>query len=202
MLTGYARYSISCSPIPPTVVQRWSAFPRSNGSAEAFLEQHRVREREDLDLSDVVAEERPLRPLDRARDVGRERTLDQLDAGVEVADEVADVVEHDRPVTLLVLKLVLTPLLIVGASLAGRRWGPAVSGWIVGMPLTSAPVSLFVALQHGKTFASHAAVGSIAGVIAECAMFIAWGLVAERGWAVGLLAGSAVFWAIALPARR
>ena len=45
----------------------------------------------------------------------------------------------------LVLKLVLTPTLIGTASLAGRRWGPAVSGWLVGFPFTSAPVALFLA---------------------------------------------------------
>jgi hypothetical protein len=96
-------------------------------------------------------------------------------------------------VTLLLLKLTLTPLLIVGATLAGRRWGHAVSGWIVGLPLTSAPVSLFVALQHDKAFAVHAAAGSIAGVVCECSMFVAWGVVAERGWPVGVLVGSLAF---------
>ncbi|HLI06681.1 MAG TPA: hypothetical protein VKV40_08945 [Ktedonobacteraceae bacterium] len=35
---------------------------------------------------------------------------------------------------LFVFKLLLTPLLIGLVSLAGRRWGPAVSGWIVGLP--------------------------------------------------------------------
>ena len=104
--------------------------------------------------------------------------------------------------TLLLLKLLLTPLLIVAASVAGRRWGNTVSGWIVGMPLTSAPVSLFVALQHDKTFAAHAAIGSIAGVVAECAMFLTWGLVGEWGWAAGLAAGSAAFWAVGLPSLR
>lgn len=99
------------------------------------------------------------------------------------------------------LKLVLTPLLIVGASLAGRRWGHNVAGWIVGMPLTSGPVSLFVALQHGRTFATHAAVGSLVAVVAEAAMFVVWGVFAER-WPIGLLAGSAAFWAIALAAAR
>jgi hypothetical protein len=112
------------------------------------------------------------------------------------------VVEHDRPVTLLLLKLTLTPLLIVAASLAGRRWGNTVSGWIVGMPLTSAPVSLFVALQHDKTFAVHAAIGSIAGVVAECALFLTWGLVGDRSWAAGVGLGTVVFWAIGLPSLR
>ena len=47
-----------------------------------------------------------------------------------------------------ILKLILAPVIIGGASLAGRRWGPAVSGWLVGLPLTSGPVIFFLALSQ------------------------------------------------------
>src|SRR5918992_1631966 len=70
------------------------------------------------------------------------------------------------PPDTLVLKLVLTPLLIAAASLAGRRWGPAVSGWFVGLPLTSGPIAFFLALEHGVAFAAAAAVGALAGALA------------------------------------
>jgi hypothetical protein len=40
----------------------------------------------------------------------------------------------------LLLKLIVAPLLIGAASLAGRRWGETVSGWFIGLPLTSGPV--------------------------------------------------------------
>ena len=59
----------------------------------------------------------------------------------------------------LALELILTPALIGLASLTGRKWGPAVSGWLVGLPLTSAPITLFLALEQGTTFASRAAHG-------------------------------------------
>lgn len=64
-----------------------------------------------------------------------------------------------------ILKLVLTPILITGATLAGRRWGPSVSGWLVGLPLTSGPVSFFLALQQGNLFATHAALGTLTGLV-------------------------------------
>jgi hypothetical protein len=32
------------------------------------------------------------------------------------------------------VKLVVTPLLIGGASLAGRRWGDQLGGWLVALP--------------------------------------------------------------------
>src|SRR6184192_563504 len=66
----------------------------------------------------------------------------------------------------LALKLVLTPALIAIATLAGRRFGPSIGGWLVGLPFTSGPVSLFLALEQGTSFAAAAALGAI-GLIAE-----------------------------------
>lgn len=70
---------------------------------------------------------------------------------------------------MLLLKLVLTPLLTGLVSFAGRRWGPVVSGWLVGLPLTSGPIALFLALELGNTFAAKAAQGSLAGLISLAA---------------------------------
>ncbi|HVN16678.1 MAG TPA: hypothetical protein VMT73_13115 [Anaerolineales bacterium] len=64
---------------------------------------------------------------------------------------------------IFVLKLIMAPLIIGSASLAGRRWGEAVSGWIVGMPLTSGPVVFFVAITEGATFAKDASLGVLSG---------------------------------------
>src|SRR5579859_3857923 len=49
--------------------------------------------------------------------------------------------------SVLVFKLLLTPFFIGLISLANRRWGTKVGGWLVGLPLTSAPVTLFIALE-------------------------------------------------------
>ena len=76
----------------------------------------------------------------------------------------------------LALKLVLTPLLIAAATLAGRRWGPGVSGWFIGLPLTSAPVSLILALQNGTAFAAASAVGVMGGVASVCAFCLIYAI--------------------------
>src|SRR5437867_4139999 len=102
----------------------------------------------------------------------------------------------------LVLKLVLTPLLIAAASLAGRRWGPAVGGWFVGLPLTSGPIALFLALDHGTGFAAAAAVGSLAGALAEAVFCVAYGAMARRGWPVALGAATLGFVLFAALLRR
>ena len=85
----------------------------------------------------------------------------------------------------LILKLALTPTLIGAASLAGRRWGPAVSGWLVGLPLTSGPVAFFLALNHGTTFAAAAAIGTLTGTLSQVPFCLTYGWLTRR--AGGLL---------------
>lgn len=75
---------------------------------------------------------------------------------------------------LLGLKLVLTPLLIGLVSLTGRKWGPGVSGWLTGLPLTSGPIALYLALERGPGFAAKAANGTLAGLISAAAFCLVY----------------------------
>jgi hypothetical protein len=94
----------------------------------------------------------------------------------------------------LILKLVLTPALVGAASLAGRRWGSAVSGWFVGLPLTSGPITFFLALNHGAAFAAAAAVGTLAGAISQAAFCLAYGWIAFRySWPLTVAASCLAF---------
>ena len=85
------------------------------------------------------------------------------------------------------------------ASLIGRRFGPTVSGWLVGIPFTSGPIALFLFLDHGATFATSAALGSSLGVVPTLAWAIAYSAVAARGAGLiaAMAAGLAVFTLIA-----
>lgn len=101
---------------------------------------------------------------------------------------------YPESVALLLLKLTLTPLLICGASLAARRWGPSVGGWIVALPLTSGPVALYVALDRGTAFAAGTAEGSIGGLLGDATFALAYGWLAGRvGWPLATLGGLAAF---------
>ena len=92
-------------------------------------------------------------------------------------------------------------MLIATASLAGRRWGHAISGWVVGIPFTSGPITLFLFLEHGATFAANAALGSMIGVLATAAFAVEFAAVARRGgrvvlsFAAGLIAFAVIGWA-------
>lgn len=96
------------------------------------------------------------------------------------------------------IKLILTPLAITAIAMAGRRWGPAVGGWVAGLPLTSGPVSLFLALEQGRTFAATAAVNSLAGGAAVGGFCMAYAAAASHGgWIAGTVCGLSVFFCAA-----
>lgn len=62
---------------------------------------------------------------------------------------------------LLLIKLFLTPLLMLAVSLAARRWGPGIGGLLAGLPLTSGPISIYLCAEQGPHFAASAAANSI-----------------------------------------
>lgn len=94
----------------------------------------------------------------------------------------------------LALKLVLTPVLVGAASLAGRRWGSAVGGWLIGIPFTSGPIAFFLALNPGPRFAAAAAVGTMAGAASQSAFCLGYAWAAQRlGWAASVLAATLGF---------
>lgn len=98
----------------------------------------------------------------------------------------------------LPLKLTVTPFLILAASLASRRWGEIVGGWFVGLPLTSAPVCFFLALDQGVSFAAAASLGCLAGAASEAGFGLAYSIVARHfGWKLAILAASFSFVACA-----
>jgi hypothetical protein len=92
--------------------------------------------------------------------------------------------------SILIFKLLATPILIALVTLAARRWGPAVGGWFVGLPLTSGPVSVFLAIEQGRAFAATSARASILGLVAVAVFSTTYALVARRqGPAICLVAG-------------
>ena len=101
---------------------------------------------------------------------------------------------------LLLLKLTLTPLLVGGASLAARRWGPAVGGWLVSLPLTSGPILFFLALENGPAFAADVAVGTLLGLGAIVAYCLGYAAASARGPWVAIAAASVAYAAAGLAA--
>lgn len=82
--------------------------------------------------------------------------------------------------TTFVLKLVLVPTFIGVVSLAGRRWGTTITGWLVGLPLTSGPIAFFLALEQGNAFASKASEAIMLGIVSVYVFCVIYGRTAIR----------------------
>ncbi|MCA0178028.1 MAG: hypothetical protein LCH77_00190 [Actinobacteria bacterium] len=65
--------------------------------------------------------------------------------------------------SLLFVKLILAPLIVLIATLLGRRLGPRAAGLFVGLPGTALPFLLTMYLTHGPHAATTTAAGGIAG---------------------------------------
>jgi hypothetical protein len=102
---------------------------------------------------------------------------------------------------MLLLKLTLAPLLVAAATLMARKWGAKVGGLLMGLPLTTGPIFLFLAIDQGPGFAAKASVGILFGLIGLAAFALAYAISSSRfGWASCLAFAVAAFLAFAVAA--
>ena len=103
------------------------------------------------------------------------------------------------PFELLLIKLTVTPLMMLAVSLAAGRWGGFVGGIISGLPLTSAPIMFFLAIEQGAAFAERAASSALSGLTAVLLTYFFYLLVTKRiSVLVGCLSALAFFAACSL----
>jgi len=110
-----------------------------------------------------------------------------------------------RPLSVfaLLLKMTLAPALVASASLAGRRFGPRVGGWLIGFPVVAGPVLWFYAREQGAAFAAGAAAGVVLGTLSLCCFLATYAWSATRfGWAASALLGWLAFAAGTLLLQR
>ncbi|CCE04902.1 conserved membrane hypothetical protein [Bradyrhizobium sp. STM 3843] len=75
---------------------------------------------------------------------------------------------------MLAIKLAVTPLMMLAISLAARQWGTFIGGLLSGLPLTSGPISVYLAVEQGTAFAQRAAIASLAGLAAVLTGYVAY----------------------------
>jgi hypothetical protein len=103
----------------------------------------------------------------------------------------------------LALKLLLVPAFLLLISLAGRRWGPAVAGWLAGLPVLTGPILFLLALEHGPGFTAAAATVSLSAVFGAVAFIVTYARVcARRSPVLSLLSGLASWCCAALLLTR
>ena len=104
----------------------------------------------------------------------------------------------------LALKVALAPLLVVAATLAGRRWGATVAGVVTALPVVAGPILAIVAIEHGRAFGAGAARGALLGIVALSVFCVVFAHAGLRGWSwpAALATGWGAFAATALILSR
>jgi hypothetical protein len=97
----------------------------------------------------------------------------------------------------LALKLLLVPAFLALLTLAARWLGPAVAGWLAGLPLVAGPILVVLALENGGAFAAEAATATVTAVLASVCFCAAYAHAAQRhAWPLALALGLAA-WTVA-----
>ena len=94
----------------------------------------------------------------------------------------------------LALKLTLVPLFLLIVSMSGKLWGPAVAGWLAGLPVVAGPILFLLVLAHGPAFGAHAALLSLSAILASEAFNFAYAWTCRaHAWPIALAAGLAAW---------
>ena len=98
---------------------------------------------------------------------------------------------------MLALKLLLVPALLGAISMAGRRWGAGVAGWLAGFPSLTGAVLFFLAIEQRPEFTVQAAVVSLSTVFPAVAFGAAYAWACTRWRWFWCLACALSAWAAA-----
>jgi hypothetical protein len=96
---------------------------------------------------------------------------------------------------LLAAKLVIAPGFVAGLSLLGRRFGPAVAGFLAAFPLVAGPVLALMVAEQGRAFGARAAFACAIGVAPTMLFGVVYAHAALRArwWRAVLLAYAGYF---------
>ena len=98
----------------------------------------------------------------------------------------------------LLLKIACAIVIVVTASRVTERLGPFVGSMIATLPVSTGPIYVFLAIDHGPQFISDAALMGVAGVPATVAFVTVHALVAQRFATFACwLAATLAWWCVA-----
>jgi hypothetical protein len=98
---------------------------------------------------------------------------------------------------LLAAKIAAAVTVVVAASRATERAGPFLGAMIATIPVSTGPIYVFLAIDHGAAFVSEAARMSVAGTAAIAAFVAAHALASLRFATAGCLALATLAWFVA-----
>ncbi|MNF44167.1 hypothetical protein D3C84_252730 [compost metagenome] len=104
-----------------------------------------------------------------------------------------------KDLSVLLLKLLVIPGFLLLISLAGKRWGPSIAGWLSGLPVVVGPILFFLAVEQGPAFAAQSATAALSAMFAMITFCVVYAQAAQRfNWPAALLIGLLSWTSVAL----
>lgn len=100
----------------------------------------------------------------------------------------------------LLVKMLASAVLVVGASLVVERSGPLIGAMIATLPISAGPNYVYLAMEHGSGFLAESALASLTANAATGLFALAYAQLAQRLGLVASLAGASLVWAAAVAA--
>lgn len=90
---------------------------------------------------------------------------------------------------LLLAKLVIAPSFVAAVSVLGRRFGPALAGFLASLPVVGGPILGLLIAEQGLAFGERAALASALGAAPTMVFALAYAHAAQRlSWQAAILA--------------
>ncbi|AKF02973.1 hypothetical protein [Sandaracinus amylolyticus] len=81
---------------------------------------------------------------------------------------------------LLLAKLTIAPAFVAAVSLLGRRFGPALAGFLAALPVVGGPILALLIAEQGVAFGARAAYGCAIGAAPTMVFALAYASFATR----------------------
>ena len=94
----------------------------------------------------------------------------------------------------LAIRMVVTALFVLGATMIAERAGPLVGGLIATLPLGGGPVYVFLAMDHDAAFIADSAITTLAINVANVVFAVTYARLAQRNGLWTSLPGALAVW--------
>jgi hypothetical protein len=99
---------------------------------------------------------------------------------------------------LLVMKMLTSATIVVGASLVVERSGPFLGAMIVTLPISAGPAYVFLAVDHGSTFIAASALSGLPVSAATVVYMVVYAATAQRFGVLASVGSALGVWAISI----
>jgi hypothetical protein len=96
----------------------------------------------------------------------------------------------------LVIRMVVTAAFLLAATITAERAGPLIGGLVATLPISTGPIYIFLAIDHGAHFIGESALGSLISNGINVVFALTYVLLAQKRSLAVSLGGAFVMWVV------